>query len=129
ICVFVITSLLSIDYNAGAQTGSEEEEARTSVDVKKRVQQFLEEGEINDDQAAHALKLHLTAVGHYEKKDETEKVIKHMRSFISLLDHQRDNEQISEKVHQVLEADANALLEWWDAIQIVTDGEANAVVV
>ncbi|MDY0393714.1 FixG Ig-like domain-containing protein [Virgibacillus halophilus] len=41
--------------------------------------------------AAHALKMHLDSVAHYEKQKQTDKVIKHMEGFKKLLENQKDN--------------------------------------
>ena len=68
------------------------------------------EGEFADGATARLLKTHLTAVGLYEDKELTEKVVKHMQSFIQLLEHQKENEMISEKAYSTLEPQADALL-------------------
>src|SRR5690625_2165477 len=107
VCVLIITPLFSTAQHADAQNDTKEEDGISSADIKQRVEGFRDEGEINDDQSAHALTLHLTAVERFEKKDEEKKVIKHMEGFISLLNHQRDNEQMSKEAYEALESDAN----------------------
>src|SRR5699024_168589 len=77
----------------------------------------------------YSLKLHLMAVGQFEKQDKTDKRIKHMNGFKSLIDHQYENDMISEEAHRILESDADDLILTWDSLLIVQDGEAHAVVV
>lgn len=77
------------------------------------VDRFEEKGEIENHEVAHALKLHLTVVGHYEEKGLMEKGIKHMEGFKRLLDHQKENKSISNKAYNSLKTDANALIGSW----------------
>src|SRR5699024_2941366 len=61
----------------------------TSVaDIQDVVADLEESGDIKDSDAAHDLMMHLTAVGHFEKKGAAEKVVKHMNSFKVLIDCQ-----------------------------------------
>lgn len=70
--------------------------------------------EIFSDDAYRSLHVHLTAVGRFEEQASAEKVVKHMKSFKLLLDHQLENELISEKVYTILTADADSLIEKWE---------------
>ena len=92
---------------------TETPQAENAADIKSSVEQFEEEGAFKDDESAHALKIHLTAVGQYEKKEATEKVVKHMKSFKLLLDHQREKELISKEAYNALVIDADALIKKW----------------
>lgn len=49
----------------------------------------------------------------YEDKELPEKVVKHMESFILLLDHQEENRVISEKAYSTLKAQVNYLIRKW----------------
>lgn len=82
-------------------------------DIKSLVEGFEETGEFEDNGTSHALKVHLTAVEQYEKKKESEKVVKHMKSFNTLLDHQLTNQLISEKAYKALKVGADELIEKW----------------
>ncbi|MBO0995839.1 PA14 domain-containing protein [Bacillus sp. SD088] len=61
-----------------------------------------------------ALEVHLTAVGQYEKKGEATKIIKHMKNFNKLLDYQLGDNSISQKLYEILKADADLLIQKWE---------------
>lgn len=77
------------------------------------VQFFEEEGEIGNDEMARLLLTHLISVGQYEDEGAMDKAIKHMRSFKLLLDHERENEWISELATRILKAHADEMFEQW----------------
>ncbi|MFD1172973.1 M6 family metalloprotease domain-containing protein [Oceanobacillus picturae] len=52
--------------------------------------------DISNEETLRALQTHLTVVERFEKKEEPEKVIKHMEGFIQLVTHQRDQGNITE---------------------------------
>lgn len=81
--------------------------------MKTLVENLKTGGDIENDQALHALKLHLTAVSHYEGKDEAGKVVKHMKGFKRLLDHQKKSDLISDKAYSYLDTEADRLIEKW----------------
>ncbi|MBY7142884.1 RICIN domain-containing protein [Virgibacillus sp. NKC19-3] len=85
-----------------------------SIDIKTLVEQFEEQGEFKSDQDALSLKIHLTAVNRYEEKEASEKVIKHMESFKLLLDHQKEEELISERAYDTLYANTEYLITEWE---------------
>lgn len=85
----------------------------TASDIKEQVNEFMEEGEFDSDRAARALTTHLEAVIVYEKKEEAEKVVKHMNGFKTLLNNQQDNELISDRAYDVLMDKAKSLLGEW----------------
>lgn len=76
--------------------------------LKGLVEYYDEAGEIASDDAADSLKIHLTAVSHYEDQAAAEKVVKHMEGFKTLLNHQREN--MSQDAYETLEADADYLM-------------------
>ena len=78
------------------------------------VKQFEDEGAFANTQAARSLKLHLTAVSRYEEKELAGKVVKHMKSFKLLLDHQKDHALISEEAYHSLRLDAESLIKKWE---------------
>lgn len=86
----------------------------TSSDMKALVERLEDEGEIENDHTAHALKMHLTAVDRFERQEAAEKVVKHLHGFQLLLDHQRDNALISEQAHNSLSEDANSMTKRWE---------------
>lgn len=86
--------------------------------TKTVVEFFAKEGAFSNNQAVHALKIHLTAVHHYEKKKEADKVVEHMKGFKQLLNHQKNNKLISEIAYNSLKQDANALIQKWQRKEI-----------
>lgn len=85
----------------------------SAANMKTRVERFEEEGEIKNEHAAHSLKVHLTAVSVYEGKELGDKVVKHMEGFRGLLEHQKENEWISEKAYDRLKMDTDYLIGKW----------------
>ncbi|CDQ38752.1 M14 family zinc carboxypeptidase [Virgibacillus salexigens] len=84
-----------------------------SSDMKILVERFLEEGKIENESAAHSLSIHLMMVNIYEEREEGEKVVKHMRNFKLLLDHQNEEGLIAEDAYNRLHDDADYLIEKW----------------
>lgn len=87
----------------------------SSVHIKTMVETFEDDGEFKSYGAVQALIVHLTAVDHFEKQQETEKVIKHTKGFKQLLDHQKNGEKITKKVHNKLQEQTDGLLEKWES--------------
>lgn len=100
-------------YNRSSQDIEITTDGISASGMKKLVERFKEEEEFTNDRAARALDIHLTSVGHYEENESADKVVKHMKGFKSLLDHQKNNELISEKVYKVLKADADYVIQKW----------------
>lgn len=82
----------------------------SAATMQKLVERFETEEAFANDGIARSLNVHLTAVNRYEEKGLTDKVIKHMESFTMLLNHQKDNEWISERAYNALKVEAEALL-------------------
>lgn len=85
----------------------------SAADIKARVEAFKEAGEFKNDGAARSLITHLTATVRYEAEGQADKVVKHMTSFLSLLDHQKERDLISEKAYHALYNDAESLIQKW----------------
>lgn len=85
----------------------------TAADVKALIAELQEAGEFDNDAVARSLTMHMTAVEQYEKKQLSEKVIKHMESFKLLLNQQKQKELLSDKAYQALKGQANALIQKW----------------
>lgn len=85
----------------------------SAAEMKSQVEQLEKDGEFENEQAAHALKVHLIAVDHFEKKEEAEKVVKHMNGFKALIKHQKENALISEKAYNTLKMNADDLIAKW----------------
>lgn len=83
-------------------------------EIKETVEYLSEEGAFEDEQVTHDLKLHLKSVHHFEKKEEADKVIKHMKGFKKLLDNMEEEGKISDdKDLNILRDDTDALIQKW----------------
>lgn len=78
------------------------------------VEQLRKEGVIKDDQAAHALKMHLNAIEHFEKLGKSDKVVKHLKNFKKLLEHQEHKKMITETTYNTLNVNTNKLIDKWE---------------
>ncbi|MTW86668.1 prolyl oligopeptidase family serine peptidase [Virgibacillus dakarensis] len=85
----------------------------SAADMKTLVERFEAEGEFTNHGAARALKVHLSAVSQFEEQGSAEKVVKHMKGFILLLNHQKKADLISQKAYNALKSDANQLIKKW----------------
>ncbi|MBY7142809.1 PQQ-dependent sugar dehydrogenase [Virgibacillus sp. NKC19-3] len=81
--------------------------------IKELVERLDDNGAFESDEEVRALMTHLTAISHYEDQEEAEKVVQHMKGFKDLLDHQLDNELISEDAFKSLVTQADLLVEKW----------------
>ncbi|WP_235792373.1 FIMAH domain-containing protein [Virgibacillus salidurans] len=82
-------------------------------DTETLIDRFFKEGEFETEDAVRSLKVHLAAISHYAENEKADKVVKHIRSFKSLLDHQENEELISEKAYDRLTDDADYLIGRW----------------
>lgn len=82
--------------------------------IKSLVEQLEITGEFSNEHGPHTLKLHLTAVGHFENQQKAEKVIKHMESFTVLLDEYREKELISINGYKQLKDHTELLISKWE---------------
>lgn len=98
-----IRTLYKMDYD----------EANSSSEMRTLIKKLFAKGEIENTSVAHSLDVHLTAVEHFEKQKTAQKVLKHMGSFKQLLDHQKENELISEKAYVVLKASTDNVIRKW----------------
>lgn len=81
--------------------------------MKKLVQFFIKDEEIDND-VARTLETHLKAVKHFEDIGKEDKLIKHTKSFKSLLKHNRTNNLISDKAYEALKGEANQLIKQYE---------------
>lgn len=85
----------------------------SATDIKALVKQLQENGDYNKDeqeQVAHDLMMHLTAVDHFENQKKAEKVMKHMEGFKTLLEQQKEDGLISERGYSLLKENADKLI-------------------
>lgn len=90
--------------------------SHSAESLKTRVEDLYKKNKdnFNSEEVIHALKLHLSAVSHFEKKEKADKVVKHMNGFERLLEHQKKNNLISEKAYQTLKDSANLIIKKWE---------------
>src|SRR5699024_1884126 len=79
-------------------------------DMQSMVDRFKQGDEFANQEAVHALQVHLTTVKHFEKKEKTDKVVKHLKGFKSLLEKQLKNELISKEAYDTLKTNTDDLI-------------------
>jgi len=86
----------------------------SALKIMALVDLLEETGEFADDNAIRAVKTHLTAVNRFEQLEQGEKVVRHMEGFKFLLDHQFNDELISEKAYRALMDYSGQLIKKWE---------------
>ncbi|UJL45936.1 D-alanyl-D-alanine carboxypeptidase/D-alanyl-D-alanine-endopeptidase [Virgibacillus sp. NKC19-16] len=89
----------------------EEPEEPTVADLQNLVGELAEGEEFVDERAVRQAEMHLNALVQYE--NTMDKAIKHLNGFRTLIEHQKDNDMISEMAHEALMAASDNLLEQW----------------
>lgn len=82
--------------------------------LKVVVDRLHEEGGIDKKSIAHDLKVHLTSIEHFEEQENSQKVIKHTKGLKILLEHQKNEEDISDWAYETLEVNANKIINEWE---------------
>lgn len=86
-----------------------------TADLLNVVDYYNEKEAFADETITRALKVHLSAVKHYEKDENIEKAVKHLENFKVLLKFQRDADLISKEAFDILNIDTNYLLDQLDS--------------
>ena len=86
----------------------------SAAGMKTLVEQLDVDGEINSESSSRLLTTHLAAVNQYEKKELTDKVLKHMDSFQLLLEKLKDDEVITAKAYSYLDTESERLIAHWN---------------
>lgn len=81
--------------------------------MKALVDQYAENGKIENPQTAHVLNMQLTAIGHFANNDLLDKAVRHMKAFKKLVNHFQEKGQIADNAVEELQKNANLLLEKW----------------
>src|SRR5699024_11761511 len=63
-------------------------------DLQTLYNQHVEAGNITNDEAIHAFKMHFQALAQFEKSGNNEKVVKHLNGFKDLLDYRSEERRI-----------------------------------
>lgn len=116
-------SAAELTFTATSETDSDQTASEVDIvsndisatDIKSVIEHLDEsQDDAFQDDASHKLKLHLESVSHFEKQKADDKVLKHMDGFKKLLEHQENEDLISEKTYKDLEAYADSLIEIWE---------------
>ncbi|WP_010531675.1 M14 family metallopeptidase [Lentibacillus jeotgali] len=71
---------------------------------------FEEDEEFANDGAARAVEVHLAAISRFEEQGRAEKVVKHLENLLDLLQHQKDNELLTEDAYNLIEPQADSYM-------------------
>src|SRR5699024_5311464 len=103
-------SAMAIDTDEIEDPPSEESSVELMLEL---VEDFEASGDIENEETARLLRTHLTSIDHYEQEEKMDKAIKHMESFKVMMDHQEENDLITEQAADELKMHADYLLEQW----------------
>lgn len=78
-------------------------------DLKELVKQFEDADDISSDETVNALKLHLKALAQFEKKEDNEKVVKHLHGFKDLLDYHQG--EMTDEAYETLINGSDTLID------------------
>ncbi|MBU5465446.1 discoidin domain-containing protein [Virgibacillus sp. MSJ-26] len=80
-------------------------------DLQTLYNQHVEAGNITNDEAIHAFKMHFQALAQFEKSGNNEKVVKHLNGFKDLLDYYKAEEHVSDEAYETLTDGADTLID------------------
>ncbi|SFA99789.1 gamma-glutamyltranspeptidase [Lentibacillus halodurans] len=103
-------SAMAIDRDEIEDPPPEESSVEFMIEL---VEDYERSGEIENHKVARFLSTHLISIEHYEQEEKIGKAIKHMEGFQSMLNHQEENNLISERAGDELKGHADNLLEQW----------------
>src|SRR5699024_12649742 len=75
------------------------EDAKQMEDI---VQRMDGNGDISNSETTHLLSTHLISVNQFEKTDQPQKVVKHLKSFNDLLENKRKHEINNNKAYNLI---------------------------
>ncbi|WP_425489463.1 FIMAH domain-containing protein [Geomicrobium halophilum] len=81
--------------------------------MKALVEDYVEQGAFANEEAARAWLNHMTTVERFEQQGNMGKVVEHMESLYHLLDHQQENDLISEDAYHTLKEDVDTFMMQW----------------
>lgn len=83
-------------------------------DMRDLISQLEGQGAFTNSETAQKLHIHLVALNHFVKNDDNQKVVKHLKSFKTLLDHQKNHRKISDGAYSVLKENTDDLVKQWE---------------
>lgn len=81
--------------------------------LKSIIVSLAEQGELSNEEATRSLTLHLTAVAQYEQDAVVEKIVKHLNRFKKLLEHQKENQLLTEQIYHQLIEETDLIIDKW----------------
>src|SRR5699024_333401 len=87
--------------------------AMSAAHMVMLVDHFHDDGAFVNDEAPRHLKTHLKSVDHYKKNGQTDKALKHLAGFKTLLNAQKEKEWIKEDAFTQLLTYTDQLIEEW----------------
>lgn len=88
----------------------DQEDDNDITDMKKSVENFHKENEINNDEAANELKDLLTSIENFKNDGEDEKALEHLKELRQSINNQKGEDSISEEAYQSLHRDVRDLI-------------------
>lgn len=81
----------------------------TAAGMKPLIDRFKQQGDIKDDLTARTLDHHLDSLSLFEKQGKIDKLLKHLTTFETLLEHNKNEGKVTEKVYNNLMNDRDTL--------------------
>lgn len=85
-----------------------------TTDMRDVLERFTNEGQFKNAKDARLLDNHLAALEVFERNDNNEKMVKHLKGLKVLLDNQKENDLIKNEAYNRLNSDTNMLVERWE---------------
>src|SRR5699024_1125967 len=80
-------------------------------DLRTMFDQHVEAGDITNDEAIHAFKIHFQALAQFERSGNDEKVVKHLNGFKDLVKYHQAEEHVSDETYEALTDGADMLID------------------
>lgn len=101
-------------YNCSDPSSVDQPETPYTSNLENRVELLAEQEAFESDSEERHLMIHLTAVSQFEAQNNSAKVVKHMKGFQDLLNHQFDDDLIEAWAYTYLKGDTEYVIEEWE---------------
>lgn len=98
---------------SGLEIGDDSDYETTTKSIELLVEEFTKTNEFSGEDTIYALRLHLTAINHFEDREIADKVVKHTKGLKLLLEHQKASGDMSERAFKILNAEADRVINKW----------------
>lgn len=106
--------VIATDWAGNENTADVVDDSNVNAERIMDITDELEEKDAVQQEAAHTINMHLAAVEQFEKKDQQEKVLKHMETFKILLEKEKEQELITKDAHNKLVNESDILIKKWE---------------